>query len=63
MKIISYIIKKRIVRKIRVHLRLWDEPARQRPPPPGKAGGNNYPLKSNDLFYVPFDDGWPGYEE
>jgi len=57
MKIISFIIKRKVVRKIHVHLRLWDDFTRQRLPPSEKDGG-----KSNNLLYVPFDAGWPGYE-
>ncbi len=40
-KIIYLIIKKKVVQKILVHLKLWDDPTRQWPPPAGKAGSTN----------------------
>jgi len=59
MKIISFITDSSTIRKILLHLKLWERP------PPGKSGleatndADQYP----DLIYEPFDDGWPGYEE
>jgi len=59
MKIISFITDSPTIRKILLHLKLWERP------PPGKSGleatndADQYP----DLIYEPFDDGWPGYEE
>jgi len=63
MKIVSFIIKKKVIRKILVHLRIWDESARQRPPPSSKTMSSDYSLNPNDLFYEPFEDGWPGYDK
>jgi hypothetical protein len=59
MKIISFITDLPTIRKILLHLKLWE-----RPPPAGtgveiKNGAGLHP----DLVYEPFDDGWPGYEE
>ncbi|GAB4275434.1 MAG: hypothetical protein Kow00111_28770 [Thermincola ferriacetica] len=61
MKIISFIVQPDVIRKILVHLELWEEFARRRPPPlvlaavkSGVASGRTH---------EPFDDGWPGYEE
>jgi len=47
MKIISFSIKKKVVQKILVHLKLWDEPSRQWAPPLEKSDGNDFPLKSS----------------
>ena len=64
MKIISFIKEKQVIRKILVHLNLWDTPERARPPP--RAGSISQALIQHEEEhnrYELFDDGWPGYEE
>jgi len=56
MRIISFITGADVIRKILVHLHLWEEEERIRPPP------NKYQPYSIHI-HEPFDDGWPGYEE
>lgn len=54
MQIISFIYQHQLIRKILEHLKIYEE-KKQRAPPLKKT-----PVKEADL--VPFDDGWPGYE-
>ncbi len=68
MKIVSFINEHPVIRKILVHLDLWVEEPKQRPPPVREGPGHSdrrqqrppdERLGSHDLF----DDGWPGFEE
>ena len=59
MKIISFITDSPTIRKILLHLKLWERP------PPDRAGPEivNDADQHPDLIYETFDDGWSGYEE
>ena len=73
MKIISFITEPKLVRKILEHLKLWVQPAISARPPPARAGPSlqlrSGPTPSHEqqpteeIIYVPFDDGWPQFEE
>ncbi|MEA2108370.1 MAG: hypothetical protein U9P07_02965 [Pseudomonadota bacterium] len=54
MKIIGFITEYAVVRKILKHLDLWDTS-------PPKSSSN--PGVDDEMVYVPYDDGWPIYEE
>jgi hypothetical protein len=57
MKLISFIYKKTVIKKILTHLDLYDEQKNQRAPP---EVVEEY---TESVEIVPFDDGWPGHEE
>jgi hypothetical protein len=57
MRIISFIYKRTVIKKILIHLNLYEEKGNQRAPPMVKK---NY---TERVEIVPCDDGWPGYEE
>ncbi|MCP3887470.1 MAG: hypothetical protein GY702_01160 [Desulfobulbaceae bacterium] len=56
MKIISFIYKRTIIKKILTHLNVYKEKKKQRAPP--VAPPNDLPIERE-----PYNDGWPGYEE
>ena len=56
MKIISFIYKRAVIKKILTHLNVYKEKKKQRAPP--AAAPNDRPIER-----IPYDDGWPGYEE
>ena len=61
MKIVSFITQADVIKKILVHLELWEEFTKRRLPP--------MPLAAEKVEVVSgrakesFDDGWPGYDE
>ena len=57
MKLISFIYKKTVIKKILTHLELYDEQKNQRAPP---VMVEEY---TESVDTVPFDDGWPEYNE
>jgi hypothetical protein len=57
MRIISFIYKKTIIKKILTHLNIFEEKENQRAPP---WAAPEYPEPSE---VVQYDDGWPGYDE
>ncbi len=57
MKIISFIYKRTVIKKILTHLNLYEEKGNQRAPPMLEM---NY---TERVELVPCDDGWPEYEE
>ncbi|MCP4340650.1 MAG: hypothetical protein GY799_17640 [Desulfobulbaceae bacterium] len=57
MRIISFIYKRTVIKKILIHLNLYEEKGNQRAPPMAKK---DYTKR---VEIVPCDDGWPGYEE
>ncbi len=57
MRIISFIYKKTVIKKILTHLNIFEEKKNQRAPP---RAAPEYPEPSE---VVPYDDGWPGYDE
>ena len=57
MKIISFIYKRTVIKKILDHLGVYKENKNQRAPPLPKI---DY---TEPVEIVPSDDGWPGYEE
>ncbi len=57
MKLISFIYKKTVIKKILTHLDLYDEQKNQRAPP---VVVEEY---TESVEIVPFDDGWPEYKE
>jgi hypothetical protein len=56
MKIISFIYKRAVIKKILTHLNVYKEKKKQRASP--AAAPNDRPIER-----IPYDDGWPGYEE
>jgi len=63
MKIISFIVERKVVRKILTHLKLWPvNNIRGSPSRPGKLKvSSTHP--GQEKQYEPVDDGWPGYDE
>jgi hypothetical protein len=63
MKIISFIVERKVVRKILTHLKLWPgNNIHGSPSRPGKLGvSSTHP--GQQKHYEPVDDGWPGYDE
>ena len=61
MKIISFIVQPEVIRKILVHLELWEEFSMRRPPPMPLAAGKVE--VASGRAKESFDDGWPGYDE
>ena len=57
MRIISFIYIRKVIKKILTHLNLYDERRNQRAPPMPDI---DY---TERLEIVPYDDGWPEYEE
>lgn len=57
MKIISFIYKRKVIKKILKHLEMYDEGSNQRAPPIAQI---DY---AERVKIVPYDDGWPEYEE
>jgi len=57
MKIISFIYKKAVIKKILTHLKIFEEKKNQRAPPMVQI---DY---TERVKIVPYDDGWPEYEE
>ena len=57
MKIISFIYKRTVIKKILTHLNLYEERGNQRAPPTRKVEN------IERIKIVPYDDGWPEYEE
>jgi hypothetical protein len=56
MRIISFIYKKAVIKKILTHLNIFEEKKNQRAPP--RAAPDD---RAPEI--VPYDDGWPGYDE
>ena len=63
MKMISFIVERKVVRKILTHLKLWlGNNIRGSPSRSGKLGvSSTHP--GQEKQYEPVDDGWPGYDE
>ncbi|MCL7488627.1 MAG: hypothetical protein M8357_10695, partial [Desulfobulbaceae bacterium] len=63
MKIISFIVQPDVIRKILVHLELWEEFSMRWPPPlvlgAIKVQGGDDTRRKDEIV----DDGWPGYDE
>ncbi|MCP3890801.1 MAG: hypothetical protein GY702_18305 [Desulfobulbaceae bacterium] len=57
MKIISFIYKKAVIKKILIHLNLYEERGNQRAPPTRRVGN------IERIKVEPYDDGWPKYDE
>ncbi len=57
MKLISFIYKRTVIKKILTHLKLYDERKNQRAPPMPQM---EY---TERVKIVPYDDGWPEHEE
>jgi hypothetical protein len=57
MRIISFIYKKTVIKKILTHLNLFKEKKKQRAPP------RFAPEYTETPETAPYDDGWPGYDE
>ncbi len=57
MRIISFIYKKTVIKKILTHLNIFEEKKNQRAPP------RSTPEYTEASEIVPYDDGWPGYDE
>lgn len=56
MRIISFIYKKTVIKKILVHLGVYEEKKNQRAPLPA-------PPEYIMPIEIVHDDGWPGYDE
>ncbi len=57
MKIISFIYKRTMIKKILTRLNIFDEKKNQRAPPVAAVE------HTESVAIVPFGDGWPEYEE
>ncbi len=57
MRIISFIYKKTVIKKILTHLNIFEEKKNQRAPP------RSTPEYTEIPEIVPYDDGWPEYDE
>lgn len=57
MRIISFIYKKKVIKKILTHLNIFEEKKNQRAPPTAT------PEYTEPSETVPYDDGWLGYDE
>ncbi|WP_163338930.1 hypothetical protein [Desulfopila sp. IMCC35008] len=57
MRIISYIYRKKVIKKILALLNLYDERKSRRAPPVAAVE------HAGSVVIVPLDDGWPEYEE
>jgi hypothetical protein len=57
MRIISFIYKKTMIKKILTHLNIFEEKKSQRAPP------RDAPEYTETVEIVRYDDGWPGYDE
>ncbi len=57
MKVISFIYKRTVIKKILTRLNLYEEQGNQRAPPMPKE---EY---TERVDVIPYDDGWPGFEE
>jgi hypothetical protein len=57
MRIICFIYKNKVIKKILTHLNVSEEKKDQRAPPVARR---DY---TEPIEIVPYDDGWPGYEE
>ncbi len=55
-KIISFIYKRAVIKNILTHLNIYEEKKNQRAPPTVEQ-------EYTEPEIVPFDDGWPEYEE
>jgi len=55
-KIISFIYKRAVIKKILAHLHMYLKSKKQQAPP---APFPEVPIR----VYESYDDGWPGYEE
>ena len=63
MKILSFIVERKVIRKILTHLKLWPgNDIRGSPFGPYKLKPLPSPSQ-HKRHYKPVDDGWPGYEE
>ncbi|MCP3891739.1 MAG: hypothetical protein GY702_23150 [Desulfobulbaceae bacterium] len=56
MRIISFIYKKTVIKKILTHLNIFEEKKNQRAPP---IVAPEY----SEPEIIPYDDGWPEYDE
>jgi hypothetical protein len=56
MRIISFIYKKAVIKKILIHLNIFEEKKNQRAPP-------RFIPDAQTPEIVPYNDGWPGYYE
>ena len=61
MKIVSFITQTDVIKKILVHLELWEEFTKRRPPPVLNQA-KKVPA-ARPIQLEPVEDGWPGYEE
>jgi len=57
MRIISFIDKKKVIKKILTHLGVYGEKKNQRASPAAP------PEYTEPIETVPYDDGWPEYDE
>jgi hypothetical protein len=63
MKIVSFIVERKVIRKILSHLKLWpDRDIRGSPSWQGKRARPSA-LWKQERHYEVVDDGWLGYEE
>ena len=63
MKILSFIVERKVIRKILTHLKLWPgNDIRGSPSWPGKLRPSSSSSR-HERHYEPVDDGWPGYDE
>ncbi|MBC8316600.1 MAG: transposase [Desulfobulbaceae bacterium] len=63
MKIISFIVERKVIRKILTHLKLWSGNNIRGSPFWAAKLKSSSSHSRHERYYEPVDDGWPGYEE
>ncbi|MEA3467261.1 MAG: hypothetical protein U9R57_03440 [Thermodesulfobacteriota bacterium] len=63
MKIISFIVERKVIRKILTHLKIWPGNEIRCFPHWSGKGGVSPTFPRQEKYYEPVDDGWPGYDE
>ncbi|MCF8056475.1 MAG: hypothetical protein K9K37_07530 [Desulfocapsa sp.] len=63
MKIISFIVERKVIRKILTHLKLWPGNETRGSLHWSGRGGASPTSQKQQKHYEPVDDGWSGYDE
>lgn len=63
MKILSFIVERKMIRKILTHLKIWPGNEIRGSPHWREKVGAVPTTATQEKHYEPVDDGWPGYNE